>query len=53
MLILQIALFGHLNYTDIKQLSHKGGVTGTPGPPASYAPDEEKENFAITCLRPP
>ena len=36
----------HLNYRDIKQLSHKGGggrVTGPPGPPPSYAPDEEKK----------
>ena len=35
----------HLNYRDIKQLSHKGGrggVTGPPGPPPSYAPDVEK-----------
>ena len=52
MLILQIFTFGHLNYRDIKQLSHKGEVTGTPGPPLSYAPDEEKENFAIACLCP-
>ena len=27
-----------------------GGRTGTPEPPPSYAPDEEKENFAIACL---
>ena len=51
MLILQILQIGHLNYRDKKQLSHKGG--STPEPPPSYTPDEEKENFAIACLRPP
>ena len=30
-----------------------GGVTGTPGPPPSYALDEEKDNFAVACLCPP
>ena len=37
-------LWYYLNYRDVKQLSHKGGgsVTGPPGPPPSYAPDEEK-----------
>ena len=38
----------HLNYRDIKQLSHKGGgVEGgsqaPPGPPRSYTPDEKKK----------
>ena len=54
MLILQIRMrFGHLNYRDIKQLSHKGGVTGTPGPHPSYTPEEEKDNLAVASLGPP
>ena len=49
----------HLNYRDIKG---GGGVTGPPGPPPSYAPDEEKKilpslvyilnktwNLALSC----
>ena len=51
MLILYIRMrFGHLNYRDVKQLSHKGvgwvggGVTSTPGPPPCYAPVNLAEN---------
>ena len=38
----------HLNYRDIKQLSHKGGGVGggsqaPPEPPRSYTPDEKKK----------
>ena len=42
-----------MNYRDIKQLSRKGGVTGTPGPHPSYTPEEEKDNLAVASLGPP
>ena len=39
--------------TFLCSISHKGGVTGTPGPHPSYTPEEEKDNLAVASLGPP
>ena len=51
-LILQIRAFWPPELQGHKTIISQRGVTGTPGPPPSYAPDEKKDNFATACLRP-